>query len=230
MTNHRTGDKCILTFKPRGWRGKDACEIKGRVTDASGNTTWNIAGRWSTQLVARRTASGGDADIDPDAQASAAEIVLLWRNSDKPPNQPFNLTPFAMSLNGITPELEPWLAPTDCRLRPDQHAFESGQFEKANTLKTQLEDHQRVTRRKRDTGELPPHKPRWFSREVDADTNEGFWRPQMLPDHRLEYWVERERVGRAHLRGEKAEWRDVDPIYGASALSPAIGLMRQATS
>ena len=45
IANHRTGETCTLTFKPRGWRGNNAFEIKGNVIDAAGNTAWDIAGR-----------------------------------------------------------------------------------------------------------------------------------------------------------------------------------------
>jgi hypothetical protein len=45
VTNHRTGETCVLTFKPRTWRGKDAFEIKGSVHDRQGNLAWEIAGR-----------------------------------------------------------------------------------------------------------------------------------------------------------------------------------------
>jgi hypothetical protein len=43
--NHRTGETCTLTFKPRGWRGANAMEIKGVVADSSGQGVWDIAGR-----------------------------------------------------------------------------------------------------------------------------------------------------------------------------------------
>lgn len=43
--NHRTGETCTLTFKPRSWRGKDAFEIKGSVEDSAGKPVWEIAGR-----------------------------------------------------------------------------------------------------------------------------------------------------------------------------------------
>lgn len=50
ITNHRTGEKCVLTFKPRGWRAGNACELKGNVYDAKGNVAWELAGRWNGQL------------------------------------------------------------------------------------------------------------------------------------------------------------------------------------
>lgn len=45
VTNHRTGETSTLTFKPRGWRGGNAFEIKGNVKDSGGNIVWDIAGR-----------------------------------------------------------------------------------------------------------------------------------------------------------------------------------------
>lgn len=45
VTNHRTGETCTLTFKPRGRRGANAFQIKGRVDDAQGVEQWEIAGR-----------------------------------------------------------------------------------------------------------------------------------------------------------------------------------------
>jgi hypothetical protein len=109
--NHRTGETCTLTFKPRSWRGRDAFEIKGSVQD--GRAAWDIAGResfgrsefrklifvgWDTQLVARQ--AGADAsplEVDAKFSTSQKEYLLLWRNSEKPP-APFNLTPFAVTL------------------------------------------------------------------------------------------------------------------------------------
>ena len=42
----------------------------------------------------------------------------------------FNLTSFAMKLNELTPGLAEKIAPTDCRLRPDQRATEEGYYDK----------------------------------------------------------------------------------------------------
>lgn len=41
----------------------------------------------------------------------------------------YNLTGWAIKLNEVTPGLEEHLAPTDCRLRPDQHFLELGQYD-----------------------------------------------------------------------------------------------------
>ncbi|BGP57314.1 hypothetical protein JCM8202v2_004954 [Rhodotorula sphaerocarpa] len=219
VTNHRTGETCTLTFKPRGWRAANVAEIKGDVKDANGRRSWDIAGKWSSQLVARRVGAG-HGELAPDATIPTnpagevvPEYIRLWKNSEKPPKTPFGLTPFAITLNDLNEELKPWLPPTDCRLRPDQHAFEAGQFERANELKSELEEFQRATRRKRETGELPPHKPRWFTRSTDPDTGEMMWQPARHDDGQLDYWTERTRVGAAKLKGEAADWQDVDRIF-----------------
>ncbi|TNY21033.1 exodeoxyribonuclease V [Rhodotorula diobovata] len=220
ITNHRTGETCTLTFKPRGWRGGNVAEIKGDVKDKSGHKHWDIAGTWASQLVARR-AGAGKGDLAPDATLPtdgtgdvAPEYIRLWKNSTKPPGSPFNLTPYAITLNDINPDLKPWLPPTDCRLRPDQHAFESGKFDRANELKAELEEHQRATRRARERGEVPPHQPRWFSRSTDADTGEVYWQPAKTAEGKLAYWEERLRVGKAKLEGQDVEWEGVVPIFG----------------
>ena len=41
----------------------------------------------------------------------------------------YNLTQWAIQLNEITPGLKEKLAPTDCRLRPDQHHLELGEYD-----------------------------------------------------------------------------------------------------
>ncbi|GBE78765.1 hypothetical protein SCP_0116570 [Sparassis crispa] len=217
VTNHRTQDQCLLTFKPRGWRGKDAYEISGYVMDSDGTVTYEIAGRWNSQLVARAVGTGiGQLHPDvpvavPTSPSPTAEYILLWRNSVKPP-APFNLTPFAITLNDCPDTLKPFVSPTDCRLRPDQRAFELGNYEHANNLKNKQEDLQRVTRRARDEGRLPPHRPRWFTKRIEPDTHERIWAPSTI-DYRLEYWLEREKIWQARKSGTEAVWKDVDRIF-----------------
>ena len=206
----------MLTFKPRGWRGKDAFEISGYVADAQGNVVYNIAGRWNSQLIMRAVGTGsGTLDPDqtvrgPNSPSATSEFILLWRNSDKPPDAPFNLTPFAISMNNLPEDtLRPYLPPTDCRLRPDQRAFELGRYEHANTLKTEQEEYQRAIRRAREEGSRPPHRPRWFSAETDGDTGERVWSPLRIGED-VAYWVERDK---AYYQGGKDVWPDVDRIF-----------------
>ncbi|KAG5650782.1 hypothetical protein H0H81_011080, partial [Sphagnurus paluster] len=218
VKNHRTGDECILTFKPRGWRGKDAFEIAGEVITASGRVVYKLAGRWNSQLIA--SPAGSTQFLNPDLEVSGASSpnsvanapFVLWRNTEKPVGSPFNLTPFAITLNDCPEDtLRPYLCPTDCRLRPDQRAFEMGKWELANDLKNEQEQKQRAIRKAREMGEMPPHRPRWFRAETDGDTGERVWTPSRVGDV-LEYWAERERV--YSLGGTaKAHWKDVDDIF-----------------
>ena len=151
-----------------------------------------------------------------DSDASTAKFILLWRNSHKPP-APFNLTPFAITLNDCPADtLRPYLCPTDCRLRPDQRAFELGRYERANMLKNKQEEFQRATRKAREEGRVAPHRPRWFQAETEPDTGERVWAPLRTSEgEKVEYWQERERVWRAKTEkeGGKGRWRDVDPIF-----------------
>ena len=163
-----------------------------------------------------RPVGTGSGSLNPDQtirgpnSPSSPEFILLWRNSEKPP-APFNLTPFAISLNDLPEDtLRPYLPPTDCRLRPDQRAFEQGRYEHANVLKGLQEDHQRATRKARENGSLSAHRPRWFSAETDGDTGERVWVPLRIGED-VAYWIERERtyLGTA---GTEA-WPEVDRIF-----------------
>ncbi|KZO92116.1 hypothetical protein CALVIDRAFT_504875 [Calocera viscosa TUFC12733] len=216
VVNHRTNDTCELTFKPRGWRGTNAFEIKGAVYNAHSELEWEIAGRWSTQLVMRHADSstelGPDVSVhgptSPSSQTTP-EYILLWRNTPKPP-APFNLTPYAITLNDLPEDpnlLKKWLPITDCRLRPDQRAFENGYYEEANGLKSDQEDFQRATRRARERGDVPPHQPRWFTADVDEDTGDRVWRPTRR-DGEVEYWLERQEAG-----STGRPWSGVEKIF-----------------
>lgn len=179
---------------------------------------YEIAGRWNSQLICR--AVGPDNGfLHPDTTVGdfalpnhSTEYTLLWRNSQTIPG-PFNLTPFAITLNNCPDDLRPYLCPTDCRLRPDQRAFEMGKYERANELKFKQEEKQRVTRRAREEGRLPPYQPRWFTKVTDGDTGERLWAP-LYVDDMLEYWIERETVrqGGGKLEGGR-NWKDVETIF-----------------
>ncbi|KAF9540781.1 hypothetical protein EC957_003754 [Mortierella hygrophila] len=248
ITNHRTGETCLLTFKARGWRGKDAFEIRGAAKDSQGKEVWEVAGRWDSRLVARRAGGGNSGDLGSDAVAEGAiqvaeddqgdlagraaspsvsslhkprsaeslspkQVLLLWKRDPVPSTPtPFNLTPFAMTLNDCPDELKKHLCPTDSRLRPDQRAMENGDFDVANTEKQRLEEKQRAKRRL-----LPPgkeFKPRWFTRNAADDGWDFVGRD--LPGQplgsgaevggRTGYWAERARCGATAERPEQLKW------------------------
>ena len=226
VVNHATGDKCVLEFSAPTWRTSSTREVRGKVLNASGKQQWEIAGRWGSQLVARRVGTGSGA-LSPDVKTGQTsvlagckekDLLLLWINSEKP-KTPFNLTPFAITLNSYPDDLRPWLPPTDCRQRPDLSAFETGRFGDADKYKVELEDFQRQKRRRREAGELPPHKPRWFAQTVDDETNAPLWKPLMSDvgsgKQIMNYWIDRHNVGSAHVNGDaKAEWPNTEHIFG----------------
>ncbi|KAI9098624.1 Oxysterol-binding protein-domain-containing protein [Phlyctochytrium arcticum] len=164
VRNYRTGEECIITFKPKnaggGWFGMGSSkkskaaaaedaedngggEISGMVKDANGVVRYTIKGRWDDAITAHAVAA-------PGAPPLKFQTVPLWRRTPPPPlaAQNFHFTTFATTLNQLTPALARVLPPTDSRLRPDQQAMERGEWDAATTHKEYLETLQR-DRRKR---------------------------------------------------------------------------------
>ena len=186
------------------------------MISSAGEQVYKVAGKWTKQLIASPIGSGKDflrSDIDVSASQSM-ENILLWKINPDNPVAPFNLTPFAITLNDCPEDtLKPFICPTDCRLRPDQRAFELGNYERANELKSKQEEKQRATRKAREEGRISPHRPRWFMAETEPDTRERYWAPSTVGEE-LEYWVERERVWKAKTNGgPDAAWKNVDAIF-----------------
>ena len=185
------------------------------MISSAGKQVYKVAGKWTKQLIACPIGPGEDF-LYPDTDASASQSmgnILLWKNSEKP-TAPFNLTPFAITLNDCPEDtLKPFICPTDCRLRPDQRKFELGKYEDANTLKWKQEEKQRATRKAREEGRTPPHRPRWFKAETEPDTGERYWAPSKVGEE-LEYWLERERIWKAKANGdERVTWKEVEDIF-----------------
>ncbi|KAK9761276.1 hypothetical protein K7432_013943 [Basidiobolus ranarum] len=223
ITNHRTGETCTLTFKQRGWISSDVNVIEGLVKDKNGNSVWEIYGKWSERLVARKyTGSKNskplkEAEVgnEPASSTNATQSagshdkpILLWKREKPKGPTPFNFTQFAMTLNDTPDSLIPYLPPTDSRLRPDQKAMEHGQFDLANEEKFRLEEKQRAKRKAREADPNYKWHARWFKREVDPDTNETVWR------FNHEYWEERNRCGTEKIEGKgTGQWSNIDDIY-----------------
>lgn len=193
IINHTLGYKCLLKFKSRGWRGASAYELKGTVVDDKGAPAWIVGGRWNDKIFAR-PATGGEADgsgaqsppaIEDDSKGSLGEKKkkLLWQVHDRPP-APFNLTKFAITLNALPERLQPYLAPTDSRLRPDQRAMEEGRYDEASEEKNRVEEKQRAARRAREANNQS-YAPAWFTKEKHPVTGDVYFRPHG------DYWKQR---------------------------------------
>lgn len=132
--------------------------------------------------------------------SDANQAFIVWEANPRPTGIPFNLTPFVVTLNDINEQLEPWLPPTDTRLRPDQRAMEDGEYDFAATEKNRVEEKQRAKRREREQkGE--EFEPNWFHKSNCPITGEDFWQ------FNGKYWKEREKAG----TGEA--WKMVEEIF-----------------
>ncbi|XP_054554557.1 oxysterol-binding protein-related protein 2 isoform X2 [Talpa occidentalis] len=116
VVNHRTGDKCVLHFRPCGLFGKELHKVDGHIQDRNRKKLFVIYGKWTECLWGidaaayesfRRQERRGDppkkakpdggshktegdvVDAMPEAQETVQVIPgskLLWRVNTRPPN------------------------------------------------------------------------------------------------------------------------------------------------
>ncbi|KAK3618477.1 hypothetical protein LTR56_024610 [Elasticomyces elasticus] len=203
VKNWTTGEVCYLDFKAKGWKASSAYQVSGRVVDKTGRTRWSIGGRWNDKIYARYT-PGYEASVEPPTgeKPGKDQAFLIWEAHPRPTGIPFNLTPFAVTLNDIPDRLRPFLAPTDTRLRPDQRAMELGEYDFAAVEKNRVEESQRARRRMREAkGE--EFVPKWFQKAKHPVTGEEYW------DFRHEYWKVREDVAEGKTSWEQQGLEDI---------------------
>ena len=208
IRNHTTGDVCYLDFKQRGWKASSAYQVSGKVVSGrDGTTRWSIGGRWNDRIYARLTPGFEDSALSPPSTSSGVhspdpnQAFLVWEAHERPPNIPFNLTPFVVTFMSLPDRLKPYLPPTDTRLRPDQRAMEDGEYDLAAIEKNRVEEKQRSKRRDREAnGE--EYAPKWFRKAKCEITGEEYWRNDGS------YWDVREQVGQG-----RASWDDVPDIF-----------------
>ena len=199
IKNWTTGEVCLLDFKPRGWKASSAYQVAGKAMSKDGVVRWSIGGRWNDKIYARHT-PGFEAPVEgPGSAAKRDQAVLVWSANPRPPNIPFNLTPFVVTLNAVPDYLRPHLPPTDTRLRPDQRAMEDGEYDFAATEKNRVEEKQRAKRRERDAkGE--EFVPKWFRKARCETTGEEYW--EKITGEQ-EYW----------RRRAQGDWEGCEDIF-----------------
>ncbi|KAJ3005149.1 hypothetical protein HKX48_000843, partial [Thoreauomyces humboldtii] len=228
VRNWRTGEECVVTFKPKqsgGWfssRSKPSSdqqedlgggEIAGTVRNKEGQVRWELQGRWDGRVSAVPVSNGtGTGGGSSSSKSTLPSTLPLWKRSPLPDNaaQNFSFTRFAMTLNELPTELRSVLPLTDSRLRPDQRAMEVGDWDDANTLKERLELLQRDRRRNLTdvydrTGRPSGPDPRGI------DVGEKWWVPR---------WFVREvdpDSGEEHWRFDDAYWRHRDAAAAGAA-------------
>ncbi|CAD6270171.1 unnamed protein product [Miscanthus lutarioriparius] len=183
---------CKLKFKEQSIIDRNPHQVHGFVQDnRTGQKVAMLIGKWDEAMYYVL----GDPSVKPKGYDPMSEAVLLWER-DKSLNQTrYNLSPFAISLNELTPHLLNKLAPTDSRLRPDQRHLENGEYEMANAEKLRLEQLQRQARQLQEKG----WRPRWFKKDDDDSYR-----------YMGGYWEAR----------EKGNWDSIPDIFGQNSLSP----------
>lgn len=145
---------CKITFvKSRYW-GSDTNknEVQGTVLDENGSVIHRFGGLWHEGIFC---------DTLPTPKC-------VWKPDPQPKDYLlyYGFSSFAMEMNELPPELEPFLPPTDSRLRPDQRMLEEGLVDEADRKKDEIEELQRL-RRKELAKKGEEHVPRFFKKTKD---------------------------------------------------------------
>jgi hypothetical protein len=180
-----SGHKAVVTFKAKGMFSGRSEEVEVQTIDAHGQElSIGLSGTWTNSLQLKEPGKVGRSTV-----WSAGPLV-----EDAPKH--YGMTLFAAQLNEVTEIERERLPPTDSRLRPDQHALEQGDHDRAEILKNQLEEGQRSRRRMMEAND-ETWNARWFSRVELED--EVVWK---LKTGKEGYWEERSR----------REWTGVVPV------------------
>ncbi|VDD80763.1 unnamed protein product [Mesocestoides corti] len=180
--------------------------VTGCIYDPSGKLVYKVSGTWDSQVEGCAVSPDGQPTGSPttllvlepppaNAESATSDLssnlcavgpptsslrlfVPSGNDTINTETQMYNFNQFAMELN----ELEPGVAPTDSRLRPDQRLMELGRWDEANVEKERLEVKQRRKRKAWDLFEAgkepinpefgPPYTPVWFSPIHDEYTDE----------------------------------------------------------
>ncbi|XP_029933228.1 oxysterol-binding protein-related protein 7 isoform X1 [Myripristis murdjan] len=165
---------CKITFvKSRYW-GSDTNknEVQGTVLDESGSIIHRFGGLWHEGIFC---------DTLPTPKC-------IWKPNPQPKDYLlyYGFSTFALELNELTPDLKPFLPPTDSRLRPDQRMLEEGRVDDSDRKKDEVEEIQRE-RRKELAKKGEEHVPRFFKKAKDSCgrdvwlTNGTYWKLRENP-------------------------------------------------
>ncbi|XP_077227459.1 OSBP(oxysterol binding protein)-related protein 1D isoform X2 [Tasmannia lanceolata] len=189
---------CKLKFKELSIIDRNPHQVHGFVQDnRTGNKVAMLMGKWDEAMYYVL----GDPSTKPKGYDPMSEAVLLWERDKSVTQTRYNLTPFAISLNELTPGLLGKLPPTDSRLRPDQRHLENGEYEMANAEKLRLEHLQRQARKLQEQG----WQPRWFKKNKDDDCYQyvgGYWEAR-----------------------EQNQWDDIPDIFGHTDTPPSVEIL-----
>ncbi|TGZ73099.1 hypothetical protein CRM22_001707 [Opisthorchis felineus] len=169
IRNHTSGYSCPMRFIAHTYFGRGPPkQVTGVIQNPSGNPKCLIRGCWDSYIESQPVSEDG---------SPIGDSKLLWRATPPPPGSEniYNFSLFTVELN----ELEPGIAPTDSRLRPDQRLMEDGAWDQANEEKRRIEQKQRAKRHRWEEEQASSSEPRdplftpcWFSLATDNVTGE----------------------------------------------------------
>uniref|UniRef100_A0A3B4G5P8 Oxysterol-binding protein n=1 Tax=Pundamilia nyererei TaxID=303518 RepID=A0A3B4G5P8_9CICH len=176
VLNHKTGERCSMTFKPCGLFGKELHKVEGYILDKSKKKLCAIYGKWTECLYTVDPATfdahkktekknpdekKGNKQVPcltstseqtgPDCSRVIPGSELIWKITPRPENSSkfYAFSTFAMQLNELDKRMEGVIPSTDSRLRPDICAMEKGDIDLASAEKKRLEEKQRMARKNR---------------------------------------------------------------------------------
>ncbi|EGT34864.1 hypothetical protein CAEBREN_14266 [Caenorhabditis brenneri] len=195
ITNHTTNEKCVLKFSPYSYFSREQPrKVYGIVRDSEGIPKYVVQGTWDKSIDMFKVASWNNNHEKPKAEIDETSLKRIWTCHPLPKGaeKMHNFTQFTIELN----EPEEGVAPTDSRLRPDQRLMENGEWDEANKKKLEIEDKQRVVRRRREAekelamkrgDKYEEYEPTWFTRVQDESNG------ALIHQYKGGYWEAKER-------------------------------------
>nr|XP_057923605.1 oxysterol-binding protein-related protein 1-like isoform X2 [Doryrhamphus excisus] len=203
VVNHKTGERCSITFKPCGLFGKELHKVEGYIVDKSKKKQCAIYGKWTECLYTvdpatfdghkksgkktleekkafKQSSMDEEAEEMPPPEAETVQVIpgseLIWKITPRPDNSAkfYAFSTFAMQLNELDKRVDGVLPSTDSRLRPDIRAMENGDIDVASSEKKRLEEKQRMARKHRSKS-TDEWKTRWFQQGPNPHTKAQDW-------------------------------------------------------
>ncbi|XP_053186704.1 oxysterol-binding protein-related protein 1-like [Scomber japonicus] len=203
VINHKTGERCSMTFKPCGIFGKELHKVEGYILDKSKKKLCAMYGKWTECLYtvdaatfdahkktdrknsedkkgSKRSSVDEEPEEMPPPEAETVEVIpgseLIWKITPRPDNSAkfYAFSTFAMQLNELEESMEGVIPPTDSRFRPDIKAMENGDIDLASAEKKRLEEKQRTARKDRSKS-TQEWKNRWFQQGPNPYTKAQDW-------------------------------------------------------
>jgi hypothetical protein len=177
--NLKTGERCSVKFRGKGWNDNTLGLLQGFVYNKAGEKAYEIKGKWCEAIWATELRTG--------------ECLPIWQKFPLPEDWQnlYCFTQHSLQLNHLPDKLLPLLPPTDTRLRPDQRALENGDMKLASAEKNRLEEKQRAARRVLEEKKVA-YQSQYFTQHTDPRSKETTYL------FNGKYWKDRETHNWSH--------------------------------